>query len=65
MQSPSEARLDRDGETFTDALAARGDCDLGAGIDIFLFTFVCVYYVSNASLLLCHYDLGCTWPPET
>ena len=29
-----------------------------SGIYIFLIAFACVYYVSNASLLLCHYDLG-------
>jgi hypothetical protein len=29
-----------------------------AGIYIFLISFACVYYLSNASLLLGHYDLG-------
>jgi len=29
-----------------------------SGIYIFLIAFTCVYYVSNASLLLGHYDLG-------
>ncbi len=29
-----------------------------AGIYIFLISFACVYYVSNAELLLGHYDLG-------
>lgn len=29
-----------------------------SGIYLFLITFTCVYYVSNASLLLGHYDLG-------
>src|ERR1700724_3419020 len=28
------------------------------GIYIFLISFACVYYVSNAPLLLGHYDLG-------
>jgi hypothetical protein len=29
-----------------------------SGIYIFLISFACVYYVSNAPLLLDHYDLG-------
>ena len=29
-----------------------------SGIYIFLISFACVYYLSNASLLLGHYDLG-------
>jgi hypothetical protein len=29
-----------------------------SGIYIFLISFACVYYLSNASLLLAHYDLG-------
>jgi hypothetical protein len=29
-----------------------------SGIYIFLISFACVYYLSNASLLLVHYDLG-------
>jgi hypothetical protein len=29
-----------------------------SGIYVFLISFVCVYYLSNASLLLGHYDLG-------
>lgn len=29
-----------------------------SGIHIFLIAFLCVYYVSNAPLLLSHYDLG-------
>ena len=53
-----------------DALEARGDIRLDAGpktigltfqksgIYIFLISFACIYYVSNASLLLEHYDLG-------
>ena len=53
-----------------DALEAWGDCkfDRGpktirayfqrSGIYIFLISFACVYYVSNAPLLLDHYDLG-------
>jgi hypothetical protein len=30
----------------------------GSGIHIFLISFACVYYLSNADLLLGHYDLG-------
>jgi hypothetical protein len=30
----------------------------GAGIYIFLISFACVYYLSNAPLMLGHYDLG-------
>jgi hypothetical protein len=30
----------------------------GSGIFVFLISFACVYYLSNASLLLIHYDLG-------
>lgn len=53
-----------------DTLGAWGDSqpDIGpktissyfqsAGIYIFLISFACVYYVSNAPLLLSHYDLG-------
>jgi hypothetical protein len=53
-----------------DALEVRGDFkfDIGlrtirpylqrSGIHIFLISFACVYYVSNAPLLLGHYDLG-------
>jgi hypothetical protein len=53
-----------------DALAAWGDSGLDRGpktirpyfhrfgIYIFLISFACVYYLSNASLLLGHYDLG-------
>ncbi len=53
-----------------DALEARGDIRLDAGpktigltfqksgIYIFLISFACIYYVSNTSLLLEHYDLG-------
>ena len=53
-----------------DALEAWGDSrfDLGpkaissyfqtTGIYIFLISFTCVYYVSNAPFLLGHYDLG-------
>jgi hypothetical protein len=33
-------------------------CVERSGIHIFLISFACVYYVSNASLLLGHYDLG-------
>lgn len=33
-------------------------CFQRSGIYIFLISFACVYYVSNASLLLGHYDLG-------
>jgi hypothetical protein len=52
------------------ALEALGDSRLGqepkrvwtyfqtSGIYIFLIAFMAVYYLSNASLLLCHYDLG-------
>jgi len=29
-----------------------------SGIYIFLISFACVYYLSNASLMLGHYDLG-------
>ena len=29
-----------------------------SGIYLFLISFACVYYLSNASLLLGHYDLG-------
>ena len=29
-----------------------------SGIYIFLISFACVYYLINAELLLCHYDLG-------
>ncbi|MBU6458611.1 MAG: hypothetical protein KGQ48_13905 [Bradyrhizobium sp.] len=29
-----------------------------SGIYVFLISFACVYYLSNASLLLAHYDLG-------
>jgi len=29
-----------------------------SGVYIFLIAFTCIYYVANASLLLCHYDLG-------
>src|ERR1700726_1582283 len=53
-----------------DALEACGDSKLDrgpktisrycqrSGIYIFLISFACVYYLSNASLLLAHYDLG-------
>jgi hypothetical protein len=53
-----------------DALEARGDAkfDRGpkrirpyfqrSGIYMFLISFACLYYLSNASLLLGHYDLG-------
>jgi hypothetical protein len=53
-----------------DALEACGDSKLDrgpktisrycqrSGIYIFLISFACVYYLSNASLLLGHYDLG-------
>jgi hypothetical protein len=53
-----------------DALEAWGDSNLDrgpnsirhhlqrSGIYIFLITFGCVYYISNAPLLLSHYDLG-------
>jgi hypothetical protein len=51
-----------------DALSAWGDAQfntrpetpyfLRAGIYVFLISFVCLYYVLNASFLLGHYDLG-------
>jgi hypothetical protein len=53
-----------------DALEARGDFKFDirpktirpylqrSGIYIFLISFACVYYISNAPLLLGHYDLG-------
>jgi hypothetical protein len=53
-----------------DALGARGDFKFDirpktirpylqrSGIYIFLISFACVYYISNAPLLLGHYDLG-------
>src|SRR5215510_4385213 len=53
-----------------DALAAWGGFELDRGpktirrdfhrlgIYVFLISFACVYYLSNASLLLGHYDLG-------
>src|SRR5579863_5203289 len=29
-----------------------------SGVYTFLIAFTCIYYLANASLLLCHYDLG-------
>jgi hypothetical protein len=69
MQGLREARFNREG-SLMDALEAwcgskfdRGPTTVGAhvptsGIYIFLISFTCVYYLSNASLLLGHYDLG-------
>ncbi len=50
-------------EAWGDSRADRGPTTLNSylqrsGIYIFLISFVCVYYLSNASLLLGHYDLG-------
>jgi hypothetical protein len=69
MQSPQKARFDREGSSM-DALGAWGDSQFDmapktispyvqrTGIYIFLISFACVYYVSNAPLLLGHNDLG-------
>ena len=50
-------------EAWGDSKFDRGPKTIGAyfqrsGIYIFLLSFACVYYVSNVSLLLDHYDLG-------
>lgn len=69
MQGRWEARFDREG-SHMDAREAWGDSGFERGsrtirsylerygIHIFLISFACVYYVSNGSLLLGHYDLG-------
>jgi hypothetical protein len=44
--------------SLDNALAAIGAWFQGAGPYIFLISFTGVYYLSNASLLLAHYDLG-------
>ena len=36
-----------------------------SGIYVFLISFACVYYLSNASLLLAHYDLRWHLAAET
>ena len=46
-----DSKLDRGLKTITPYLQR-------SGIYIFLISFACVYYVSNAPLLLFHYDLG-------
>jgi hypothetical protein len=50
-------------EAWGDARFDRGPATIrsrfqGHGIHIFLISFACVYYVSNAPLMLGHYDLG-------
>src|ERR1700710_3155268 len=67
--SLQEARFGREG-SLMDALKAWGDSkvDMGPtttrsafqnlGIYVFLISFTCVYYLSNTSLMLGHFDLG-------
>ena len=67
---PVEARFESRGGSFMDALEAWGDSKFDGGpktirpdfqrygIYVFLISFACVYYLSNAELLLAHYDLG-------
>ncbi len=69
MQSPKEARFDRGG-LFMDAVEAWGGSKSDgapktirhslqrSGIYIFLISFACIYYLSNAQFVLSHYDLG-------
>src|SRR5258708_1061697 len=69
MQSPYEARFDREG-SFMDALKAWGESGIDSGPETispafqrfgiygFLISFTCVYYLSNTEFLLGHWDLG-------
>jgi hypothetical protein len=69
-ESPVEARFDRERASLMDALQAwgvsRSDREPNAlsryfqtsGIYVFLISFACVYYLSNATLMLGHFDLG-------
>jgi len=51
QQAWGDARSDRGPRTISSRFQ-------GYGIYIFLISFTCVYYFSNAQLLLGHYDLG-------
>ena len=46
-----DSKFDRGAKTIT-------SCFQRSGIYIFLISFACVYYLSNAPILLGHYDLG-------
>lgn len=48
----------RGGSRFNQEQRATGTYFQASGIHIFLISFTCVYYLSNAPLLLGHYDLG-------
>src|SRR3954470_23709202 len=51
LEALGNSRFDLKSETSSHFLHS-------AGIYIFLISFACVYYLSNASLMLGHYDLG-------
>jgi hypothetical protein len=51
LEAWGDSKFDRGSRTITSYLQR-------FGIYIFLISFACVYYLSNASLLLGHYDLG-------
>jgi hypothetical protein len=51
LEDWGDSKFDRGPKTITPYLQR-------TGIYIFLISFACVYYISNASLLLAHYDLG-------
>jgi len=51
LEAWGDSKFDRGPKTITPYLQR-------TGIYIFLISFACVYYISNASLLLAHYDLG-------
>jgi len=51
QQAWDDSKSDRDPNTIS-------SCFQRSGIYIFLISFACVYYLSNAPLMLGHYDLG-------
>lgn len=50
--------LEASGSEFGQKPKTIGTSLEAAGVYIFVIAFACVYYLANASLLLCHYDLG-------
>ena len=50
--------LEASGSEFGQKPKTIGTSFEASGVYIFVIAFACVYYLANASLLLCHYDLG-------